>query len=300
MKALFEGKILTGDKEMKNLFVGLLAIILVSLAVQAQVASNNSRETVEDTEHGYSFTAPANWSVEKSEGKCAGVILANPADTINIVVKPHHSNSLANFFKNESNMAGEGFRQVGEVRELANNMKYVRVYKSTKQSDVLLDIIFIPFSSQGGAVVMNFTISERSAEEAMKESIDIVKSMRYSAPQSAEQAQPEAPQQSSSQGGGNSLFASKRFYAESGSSQTEILLCPSGSYRKNSNFFFSGGTSTDFENGSWRVQESGGATYLVLVSAKGEQTNYQIGSQSNGYIMLNNRRYSMSNYNGCR
>ena len=147
---------------------------------------------------------------------------------------------------------------------------------------------------------MNFTPTERLAENAMTETVDIVKSFRYSAPTTTEQSQPETPAPPASQGSSSSSpFASKRLYAESGSSQTEIILCPSGGYKKNSNFFFSGGTSTDFENGSWRVQQSGGATNLILVSAKGEQTSYQVGSQSGNNIMLNNRRYSMSNYS-CR
>ena len=125
--------------------------------------------------------------------------------------------------------------------------------------------------------------------------INIIKSLRYSAPPVTEQSQPESSPPAPSGGSSNSFFASKRLYAESGSSQTEILLCPSGSYRKNSNFFFSGGTSTDFENGRWEMQ----GNTLILVSNSGEQSTYQVGSQSGGYIMLNNRRYSISNYS-CR
>jgi len=277
---------------MKNLLVNLFAIILVGLTVQAQVSSNNSGETIEDTEHGYSFRAPADLYSEKSSGKCAGVILSNSDQTINIVVKPHHSNSLANFFKNESNLAGQGFIQVGEVRELAQEMKYVRVAKQSNGSNILLDVIFIPFSGQGGAVVMNFTPSESLAEEAMNHSISIVKSLRYSA---QAVSQPAAQSGSSPQTSSSSVLASKRLYTESGSSQTEIILCPSGSYSKNSNFFFSGGTSTDFEKGSWSVQNG----YLILNSNSGEQTSYQVSVQSNSSVSLNGRTYSMQNY-GCR
>ena len=280
---------------MQNLLVGFLAIILVNLAVQAQGNSNSYGETFEDSDHGYSFTAPAKWSLEKSEGKCAGVVLANPAETINIVVKPHHSNSLANFVKNESGFAGQGFKQVGDIKELASNMKYVRITKTLNKEEAIVDIIFIPLSNQGGAVVMNFTPTERLSEEAMAYTINIIKSLRYSAPPVTEQSQPESSPPAPSGGSSNSFFASKRLYAESGSSQTEILLCPSGSYRKNSNFFFSGGTSTDFENGRWEMQ----GNTLILVSNSGEQSTYQVGSQSGGYIMLNNRRYSISNYS-CR
>ncbi len=277
---------------MKNILVNLFAIILVGLTVQAQVSSDNSGETIEDTEHGYSFTAPADLNSEKSEGKCAGVIFSNSAGTINIVVKPHHSNSLANFFKNESKLSGQGFVQVGEVNELANDMKYVRAAKQMNGSNILLDVIFIPFSAQTGVVVMNFTPSESLADQAMNYSVNIVKSLSYSAPAASQSAGQSG---SGAQSSSSSVLASKRLYAESGSSQTEIILCPSGGYSKNSNFFFSGGTSTDFEKGTWNVQNG----YLVLNSNSGEQTSYQVSVQSNNSVSLNGRTYSMQNY-GCR
>lgn len=286
---------------MKTLLAGFLSVVFIGLSVQAQVGAgkNSQGKRIEDADHGYSFTAPANWSAEKSEGKCAGVILANPAETINIVVKPHHSDSLASFFKNESNLAGQGFKQVGDVKELANEMKYVRVSKITNGQNALVDIIFIPFSSQGGATVMNITPTEQLAEEAMKEAVNIVKSFRYSAPQS-QQNQPRYSSEPSPPTSVNSLFASKRLYAEGNNSQTRIDLCPSGSYSKVSNFFFSGGTSLDEEYGRWSVQSSGGVYYLILISGTGEQTNYQINGQTGSSVTLNNRRYSMEYYNGCR
>ncbi len=284
---------------MKNLLVSFLAIILVSLAAQAQGSSSEVGETIEDTEHGYSFTAPVNWSVEKSKGKDAGVILANPAGTINIVVKPHHSNSLANFFKNESNLSGQGFQQSGEVKNLANNMKYVRLSKSLDKGNILLDIIYMSFSSQGGAVIMNFTTNDKDAEEAMNQVVDIVKSFQYSAPPSTGQSQPEYPSQPATQGSASSIFASKKLYAEGRSSQTQIILCPSGGYTRTDNFFFSGGTSLDEESGTWSVQSSGGSDYLVLNSREG-QKSFQVSIQSNSSVTLDGRAYSMSNYSGCR
>lgn len=280
---------------MKNLLAGLFAIILVGLTVQAQSNSYYGGETIENTEHGYSFTAPANWRAEKSQGNCAGVILTNPSETINIVVKPHHSNSLANFIKNESNLAGKGYQRVGEVRDLANEMKYIRVYKPMNGYNLLVDIIFIPFSNEGGVAVMNITSSESAAEEAMRNSINIINSLNYSTQTSDGQSSQDFSSPSARQNSGSSVLASKRLYAESGSSQVEIILCPSGTYTKNSNFFFSGGTSTDFENGTWGVQNGS----LILNSSSGEQTVYQVSNQTGSSIALNGRQYSMQSY-GCR
>ena len=284
---------------MKNLLVGLLAIFLTGLVIQAQVSSPVEGKTVEDSDHGYSFTAPANWSVEKSPGKDAGVILTNQAETIIIVVKPHHSNSLANFFKNESNLPGQGFMQSGEVKELANNMKYVRVVKSTDVANFLLDIIFVPISSEGGVVVINFTPTGSLAEEAMRNAVSIVKSFRFSTPQTSGQSQQNYPSPSSTQNSVSSIFTSKKLYAEGRSSQTEIILCPSGRYTRTDNFFYSSGSSTDEESGTWLLQSSGDSYYLVLNSRAGEQKIFQVSVQSQNSVTLDNRKYFMENY-GCR
>lgn len=284
---------------MNNLLVCFLAIILMGLAIQAQISSSVEGKTIEDTDHGYSFTAPANWDIEKSSGKDAGVILTNPAETINIVVKPHHSNSLVSFFKDESNLSGQGFKQSGEVKELANNMRYVRLIKSTNEANFLLDIIFVPISSEGGVVLMNFTTTDSLAEEAMRNAVIIVKSFRFSNPQSSAQSEQNYPSPSNKQGSINSIFASKRLYAEGRSSQTEIILCPSGRYTRTDNFFFSSGSSTDEESGTWLLQSSGGSYYLILNPQIGDQKRFQVSVQSQSSVTLDNRNYFIENY-GCR
>jgi hypothetical protein len=279
-----------GEKVMKNLLVGFLAIIFIGLSIQAQSSSVRG-ETYADEEHGYSFTAPTNWSAEKSQGECAGIILSNPAETIDIVVKPHHSNSLANFYKDESNFSKQSLKQVSGIKDLADGMKYVRFSKQ----NILLDVIFIPFSSQSGAVVMNFSNDENTAIEAMKHSVNIIKSMRFSASQTGGETQSGVASPSNS----NSFFAGKRLYRETGSSQFEIILCPSGGYQYNYNGFFAGGTSTSEENGRWQIANSGGVDYLVLDSNRGERTTFSISQIQGSSVRLNGNIYSVSQY-GCR
>lgn len=73
------------EKYMKTFLAIILAIIYLNIAVFTQT-NTSTGELIKNTENGFSFNAPKNWTSQPAEN---GYILLNANKTASIIVKPH-------------------------------------------------------------------------------------------------------------------------------------------------------------------------------------------------------------------
>lgn len=279
---------------MKNLLVSALAIILISLAIQAQsgltVSSNGVM--VRDSENGYSFVAPNDWANQAIDG---GYVMINAAKSANIIVKPHTYNDYDSFVSSEVNLESEGYKLAEQIRDLGNGGRFARIYNSVR----IIDVFFLLSPNNGGVIVLSVTTNATTANSAFNVAYQIVKSVQYSSPQ---------PTSKSSQY--RAIFSGKQFtniYSGNGYFEERVIwLCPSGSYfskvETGSSSAIGSGSTYSEDSGTWTVQGNENSVRLILNSNKGKgQRNFAVtAGKTNETVMMNNLKYFVGVHNKCR
>jgi hypothetical protein len=277
----------------RNFLTAFPAIIFFGLSVLAQggVQSN----VVRDAASGLSFVIPAGWTSEEADG---GFILTSDAKTAKIVVKAHSYNDFESFVEAEVDLEKSGFKQSGPVYDLGGGNRSVRVYKTANGKNIIIDTIFLLSANGGGAIVMSLTTDAETAKQSLNAAVGVVKSLRFGRPQ-------PAPQNS----GVQAAFGGKKlsyFYTGNGYSENRtIWLCASGAYFSKSESVslsaLGSGATSGGDQGTWQIQQRGGAAVLILRSQRGGQGEYEISRrQANNEIGLNGKRYFVETHNECR
>lgn len=158
---------------MKNLIIGAITLVLLSLAINAQGKKYSNQE------HGYNFVAPAGWTVKEEGEKCASFTFTNSDRTVAIIVSAAHSVSLADFLKNEYNVLNLGFSPEGKVKE-NNGVQGLRLSKTANGSQTTLDTFLKPLGEDDAVVVMAVIGGETYFTEAHNAVIQIIKSVKLS------------------------------------------------------------------------------------------------------------------------
>ncbi|MBX7172118.1 MAG: hypothetical protein K1X72_14230 [Pyrinomonadaceae bacterium] len=275
---------------MKNLLFAILSIIVVSLSVYSQA------DLIQDKSNGYSFTAPKEWKNQRTDD---GYVFTNKAETANIVVKPHQYKDFNSFVTAEVDLESSGFKLSGSIRDLGDGGRFARVYKPSGDKNLIIDMFFLLSPYNGGVMVMSLTNDSTTAEKAYYTAYEVVKSLEFSRPQPSEQNS-----QIQAAFGGKKL---SYFHTGNGYSESHIIyLCASGSYfskRESLSSSSIGSGSTYSEDaGTWRVQSTNGAVFLILNSTQGKgQKNFQVSSrQAGNEIGLNGSRYFVETQNQCK
>lgn len=287
---------------MNRLVLGVLAIA-ICFNVYAQGVGSGGTDKIVDAEHGFSFHAPVGWRVEQINGQCAGFALRDATNTMAIVVKPHHSNSLADFISRESGWSGQKIKYGSKITDLGQGMQYVRAYVEQNGVDVFLDMLFVPMKEKRGVVIVNLTSNQDAAEKAMKYAEAAMTSLEYFAPTLAHRSQLDSPSQSSSKGSQkDQIFAGKKLYFENPRSGAQFVLhfCSNGTYTEIYQGMYSSGTAGDETHGRWGVHESAGNIYLTKNSRKEQKTLLVTEGKRNSSIKLDEMEYAVSESRECR
>ena len=279
---------------MKNLLVGLFAIIFINLAIQAQ-GNSTANQIVRDSEKGFSFSVPSKWTKQTADGS---YVLLNSAKTASIVVKPHNYNDFESFVRAEINLERDGFTQAGEVRDLGNGGRMFRIFKPNGNKNVIVDTFFMLSAYQGGILIVSLSADEEVANNAYQAASQVANSMQFS--------RPVQSQQSSNY---QTAFAGKKlsfYHTANGYSERRVIyLCPSGSYFSTSESSSLSGlgsaATSSSDQGTWKVQSSGNSVNLLLTSGRGNgQRNFSVTArQAGNEIGLNGNRYFVQTHNEC-
>ncbi len=287
---------------MNQFLLGALLIAACFIA-HAQGIDSEATDKITDDEHGYSFRVPDGWRAEKRNGQYAGYTLVDAADEMAIVIKPHHSNNLADFIAKESGWPLKKITYGSKITDIGRGMQYVRTYLGDNGTDYFMDTIFIPAKGKRGMVIVNLTKNQNAAEKAMKYADAVIKSFEYFAPTSAHLTQPAMPVQATLTGSSyDRFFAGKKFYFENPRTGTQFVFhfCSSGAYTEIYQGMYSSGTAGNETHGRWGVYESAGKIYLTKNSRDEQMTLPVTQGSRNGSIKLGEREYAVSDSRECR
>jgi hypothetical protein len=291
------------ENEIMNRFIFGVLVIAACFKAHAQGSDSGNANKITDDEHGYSFRAPDGWRAEKRNGQCAGFKLLDATNEMAMVVKPHHSNSLADFIAHESGWPFQKIKYGSKITDIGQGMQYVRTYLGGKGTDFFMDTIFIPVKDKRGVVIVNLTKNQDAAEKAMKYADAAIRSVEYFVPTLAHLVQPALPAQAASASSSyDRIFAGKKFYFENPRSGTQFVLhfCSSGNYTEIYQGTYSSGTAGDETRGRWGVHESAGKIYLTK-NSRDEQKMFPVTQGSrNGSIKLGGMEYAVTESRECR
>lgn len=158
---------------MRNLIIGVIAIILLSLTINAQGNKYSNKE------HGYNFIAPAGWTVKEEAGKCPSFTFTNSDQTIAIIVSTAHSINLSEFLRNEYKVLDLGFSPEGRIQE-NNGIQAIRLHKIQSGYKTTMDTILMPLGEDDAVAVMALIGGEAYIQEAHNAVTQILKSVKLS------------------------------------------------------------------------------------------------------------------------
>lgn len=281
---------------MKTLIAIILAVIYLNISVFAQTNTSSTGELIKNTENGFSFNSPKDWKSQSAED---GYVLLNSDKTASIVVKPHFYDAFESFVKAEVNLERDGFTQAGEVQDLGNGGRMFRSFRANGDKNVIVDTFFLLSPNGGGLIIVGLTSDNTMADNVYHLASQLIKTIRYSAPQQSNQSLQL-----------KTAFSGKKlsfFYTGNGYSERRtIVLCGSGRFFSNSESssvsgLGTGATSSN-DQGIWKIQTSGNSAVLVLDSQQGNgQRRFTITArQASNEIGLNNSRYFVESHNQCQ
>lgn len=279
---------------MKIIYSSVIILVFLNIAVLAQ--ANPTGELIKNTENGYSFNAPKNWTSQAAEN---GYVLLNANKSASIIVKPHFYEDFTAFAKAEINLEKEGLTQVGDVQDLGNGTRMFRSFAQNTDKTVILDTFFTLSPNGGGLIIIGLTSDSQTADNVYQLVTQLIKTIHYSTPQQSNQSQQY-----------QNLFKGKRLtFLQTGNGYSEkrvIVLCGSGRFFSNNDSSslstMGSGVTASSDQGMWKIQTSGNSVTLVLDSQQGKgQRRFNVTArQANNEIGLNNSRYFVETHNQCQ
>jgi hypothetical protein len=271
-------------------FALIVALLVLASVSGAQVPAE---KRVSDEANGYSIAAPSGWTTNRSDD---AIGLVNPARTIIIAVKPHVYDDFQSVLKDTE--LDSTSRVVGEVQELRNGGKTIRVAKQTPKGVAVIDF-FVLFAESGGGVVVMAVTDTANADASFEMGLRVSDSVRFSSrTQTAAGSSPW-----------HSLLAGKHLlYMYSGNGYFEeqhIYLCSNGQFGRTTGT--GGFTPGDVDGGSFAGRGGRGGRWsitgssLVLKYADGTVGEYLLTKrQAGNEVGMNGKRYFVQSQDVCR
>jgi hypothetical protein len=257
---------------------GILFVALTGLGWSQTVPATDQIIT---NSAGFSTSIPAHFVLKQDASGAAAV---EPNKGYIVTVKNHQYNNFEAFAA-EANLAKDGFTLVGDVRNINDTDRSFRAYKATPKGNLVADT-FVRFSPRGGGSLVVVFSDDAAAQEAY-----------YSGYRVSEKIQFSTPALNAVGSSWQALLANKHLvylYTSSGySERRDLYLLSSGQFRRSndaSSLSQSGsGAVNGGSDGTWQIVAN---SQLVLVSASGEISTYQLAQGKAGNeILLNGKRY---------
>ena len=282
-----------------NFFLLLAIAAAASTLTIAQAPSRSAAGPAVE----YDFTAPSGWRQSVKDG---GYMLANPSETIFILVRPHSRNDFADAVRDTE--IDNTYRVIGGPQDLQNGGKTFRVTKQMPNGSTGVVDVFVMLSPRGGGVIVFALSSPSTSTAAFDTGLSVSNSVTFAGSGRANASSASRSASVSTPSGWAAKLSNKHLlFLYSGNGYFEerhIYLCSTGGFVQTTG---SGGyTPGNVDGGSFaarggrRGQWAVSGSQLVLQFQDGAVVQYNITPrQAGNEVGLNGKRYFLDGNAGC-